>query len=1038
MSDQSPANEPGLATASDPGQVPPGGQPSGLPEWWLTPPENAIWGDFQLAEMIGQGGMGAVFRGHQLSLNRPVAIKVLTPYLSNSESFRLRFLREAQTVAQISSPHVVQVYGAGSNGPHQYFAMEFVDGEDLGSKLAKGYRPSRAETLDIMIQAARGLVAAGEHDIVHRDIKPGNMMITRRGQVKLMDFGLLRIASDEQRNTTTGVVMGTVYYFSPEQARGEACDQRADIYSLGVVFFELLVGELPFTGEPNAVVYAHLNKRPPRVRDLDPEIPASWQEVVLTCLAKRPEGRYRTTAELLRDLERLAADEAPVLTSPVNQNPWPLRALGVALMVAIATITGHVIRPARSPGPDQRTGAVDASGAPALVSAMNRAPDAAIKSPSSPGSAADVAAGNAESEGDAVSLPKEIATLSGTCESTVVVRSPFIGGHIVSYRWSLEGDAGHAGRLGASATVLPETSWTAPGRATSALAIRVVARDAAGRDFTAMVPIRATPDDGSKPRSLTQFARLGTGEPTAARLAQDATGDWWACDPSAKRICHVHPDWLDWRNLKSQGDSRPEHPLDLAIRDADVAILDGLLGKLLLLKRDGLEGGTATMLGGGVHWTRPVDLAFAGDGRILVADEGAGAIHVLNSGTQDGATVVLDGFHPSRIATSPDGDVFVLDGVARRMQRLDRDLRSAASWAVTGDGESAPVDIAWHGLGLLVLMSDGSIQVFDRSGSPHQRLGAPTELIDGSGKADSLAVGAAGEILSTWPSRRLIARHASSGIAPGVRGIGAHPGAGLAADGRGRLLILDAASARISLLDSEGWCGERVGGRDKDGGAFTHPEQLAVSPDGRALAVIEPEQAVVVRVALDGSGQSLTLGSTGTKKTGKLAHPAAVALDELGRTYVLDADDDRISVYDAKGTFRFAFAGRGAGAGRFKGPLRFAVSPRGLLAFIVDNGANDLIKLELDHEHGVANIADTAHLDAATAISAIASDRQALLYVLEGNRTLRILDWKSDKPLAVTTVAIDTTSILKAESMAVSPDGQVWLGNGEDVIGLRW
>ena len=272
-----------------------------------------MWGDFELGRLLGRGGMGAVYRGRQISLDRPVAIKVLPPHLGGNEDFRKRFLLEAKAVAQISSPHVVQVYAAGVHEAHHYFAMEFVEGEDLSHRLRHGYRPSAAEALELVIQAARGLAAAGELGIVHRDIKPGNMMVTAKNQVKLMDFGLVRLARSEDTGLTrAGTIMGTVSYFSPEQGRGERCDQRTDIYALGVVFYELLTGSLPFTGEDaTSVIYQHIHVKPKLPRTINPAIPENYQAVVLTCLQKDPAHRYQNAQEMIADLDDLRLGHSP-------------------------------------------------------------------------------------------------------------------------------------------------------------------------------------------------------------------------------------------------------------------------------------------------------------------------------------------------------------------------------------------------------------------------------------------------------------------------------------------------------------------------------------------------------------------------------------------------------------------------------------------------------------------------------------------------------------------------------------------------------
>ncbi len=275
---------------------------------------NQIWGDFELGDLLGRGGMGAVYRGRQISLDRAVAIKVLPSHLSENANFRQRFQLEAKAVAQISSPHVVAVYFAGVHDGHHYFAMEYVEGKDLSVQLRDGFKPTHKEALDLVLQAARGLSAAGELGIVHRDIKPGNMMVTKKGTVKLMDFGLVRVARAEETGLTmAGTIMGTVSYFSPEQGRGDRCDSRTDIYALGVVFYELLTRRLPFTGgDATSVIYQHIHQDPKPPKSIDPLIPEGYQAVVLKCLQKDAENRYQTAADLVKDLEAIASGLEPV------------------------------------------------------------------------------------------------------------------------------------------------------------------------------------------------------------------------------------------------------------------------------------------------------------------------------------------------------------------------------------------------------------------------------------------------------------------------------------------------------------------------------------------------------------------------------------------------------------------------------------------------------------------------------------------------------------------------------------------------------
>ncbi|HEX3133530.1 MAG TPA: serine/threonine-protein kinase, partial [Planctomycetota bacterium] len=275
--------------------------------------DGQTWGDFKLGKMLGRGGMGAVYAGKQMSLDRPVAIKVLIGHLADNEDFRKRFLLEARAAARINSPHVVQVYYAGTHSDLDFFAMEYVEGTDIARRLKDGWQPTPPECLELIFQATRSLVALGEHKIVHRDIKPANYMLTTAGVVKLMDFGLVKFASEAHGLTQTGTVMGTVNYFSPEQGRGEVCDQRTDIYALGVMFYELLTGKLPFTGgDATSVIYQHIHTEPKPPKIHNPSVTEPYQSVVLKCLAKDPKNRYQSAKELLDDLERIVRGEVPL------------------------------------------------------------------------------------------------------------------------------------------------------------------------------------------------------------------------------------------------------------------------------------------------------------------------------------------------------------------------------------------------------------------------------------------------------------------------------------------------------------------------------------------------------------------------------------------------------------------------------------------------------------------------------------------------------------------------------------------------------
>lgn len=272
---------------------------------------------YELGAEIGRGGMAEVVEAQDLRLGRRVAIKLLRPDLAKDPSFLTRFRREAQAAAGLNQPNIVAVYDTGEDELHNgtenvrvpYIVMEYIDGLTLRQLLQSGRRllPERALELTAGILAA--LDYSHRHGIVHRDIKPANVMLTRTGEVKVMDFGIARAAADAHSTmTAASTVMGTAQYLSPEQARGEVVDARSDLYSTGCVLFELLTDRPPFVGEsPVSVAYQHVSETPPVPSDLDPSIPPAIDAIVAKALAKDREERYQTAAEFRNDVERAIA-----------------------------------------------------------------------------------------------------------------------------------------------------------------------------------------------------------------------------------------------------------------------------------------------------------------------------------------------------------------------------------------------------------------------------------------------------------------------------------------------------------------------------------------------------------------------------------------------------------------------------------------------------------------------------------------------------------------------------------------------------------
>ena len=291
------------------------------------------FGDFEIKEELGKGGMGQVFKARQISLDRDVAIKVLPGDLSEVEEFRERFDVEAKAVASLMHENILQIYSKGvtDEGMH-YFAMEYVDGEDLADKIKRGVTFTEAEAIAIAVQVCRGLEAAWRKNIIHRDIKPSNIMVTKNGTVKIADFGLAKSLNATKKLTQTNMYMGTVAYTSPEQGEGKPLDHRTDIYSLGIVLYQLLTGSVPFTAEtPSSVIYKHVYEAPPPPRTINPAVSVQAEAVVLKAIAKKPEDRFQNAVEFRNALESVnktqpdtkaeAPKQAAILTARQTTTP---------------------------------------------------------------------------------------------------------------------------------------------------------------------------------------------------------------------------------------------------------------------------------------------------------------------------------------------------------------------------------------------------------------------------------------------------------------------------------------------------------------------------------------------------------------------------------------------------------------------------------------------------------------------------------------------------------------------------------------------
>ena len=270
---------------------------------------------YEIGGVLGRGGMAEVHRGRDLRLGREVAVKVLRSDLARDPSFQVRFRREAQASASLNHPAIVAVYDTGEDrtgtGATPYIVMEYVEGETLRDVIRREGQLSPERAMSLSADVCGALDFSHRNGIVHRDVKPGNVMITPEGAVKVMDFGIARAVSDSAATmTSTAAVIGTAQYLSPEQARGEGVDARSDVYSVGCMLFELVTGAPPFTGDsPVAVAYQHVREDPRLPSSINPRVPPELDAIVLKSMSKNPANRYQSAAEMRNDLLRALAGQ---------------------------------------------------------------------------------------------------------------------------------------------------------------------------------------------------------------------------------------------------------------------------------------------------------------------------------------------------------------------------------------------------------------------------------------------------------------------------------------------------------------------------------------------------------------------------------------------------------------------------------------------------------------------------------------------------------------------------------------------------------
>jgi predicted Ser/Thr protein kinase len=591
---------------------------------------------YRIESVLGQGGMGTVYVAEQSLPTRKVVLKLLRPELSTDDGFRRRFIHESEAAASTEHPNIVPIYSAGEAEGILYIAMRFVEGEDLRELMAREGPVPPERAVEIVSQVASALNAAHARGLVHRDVKPSNVLLDRQGNAYLSDFGLIKRSQVDSGLTETGQFMGSIDYCAPEQIRGDQIDGRADVYSLGCVLFEAVAGRPPFRRDTEvATLYAHLEQEPPSLSSVAPASNAELDVVVAKALAKAPPERYETAGAFARDARQAAgvsSGERAVVPARHRRRLGWIAGLAVAAVAGVIAVAVLV-----SSG--------DSADEPSVAAAPPVRPTAVMLDPET-GSVEQTIGGFTYRQ--APTLVGDLAAGQGG----VWVGAPPLVHHLDPVTGAIR-DSIHLSLPGGNLAVGFRTVWVAVANAVQ----------------------RINPATDQTLRSVRLGEAKGIVDVSEIAVGEDAM---WATTQSALYR-------LDPFTARVIGVTEITGSTGLAVADGTVWVVDGFAGTLTAF--DESSGGPRDS----VELAGSLDGVVAGDGSVWVLDHQAGVVSVVDPDTLRVLDTVRVGGDERDIVFGADA-VWLADGADRSVTRIDPVDRQTTAFDVPGDAEGVTVD----------------------------------------------------------------------------------------------------------------------------------------------------------------------------------------------------------------------------------------------------------------------------------------------------------------------------------------------------------